>query len=186
VLRGLGDEHPSLFNGFPQHQAYYPPALDFVQLPAPETFKDAESYEATKAHELTHWTSHEGRCDRQLGKRFGDEAYAVEEIIVEIGVLMRSDWHHPRNPRRPSLLSEPLAEGSQSRQESDFHGRQPRPEGLRLPASPPKATLTRQWRHEPISEGSGARCSGPDRKPGGNHEHLHRSLRRPHSPLRPG
>jgi len=25
------------------------------------------------------------RCDRQLGKRFGDDAYAVEELIAELG-----------------------------------------------------------------------------------------------------
>jgi antirestriction protein ArdC len=48
-------------------------------------FRDAESYEATKAHELTHWTSHESRCDRQLGKRSGDGAYAAEKLIAEIG-----------------------------------------------------------------------------------------------------
>jgi antirestriction protein ArdC len=25
------------------------------------------------------------RCDRQLGKRFGDNAYAAEELIAELG-----------------------------------------------------------------------------------------------------
>ena len=36
-------------------------------------------------HELTHWTSREGRCNRQLGRRFGDEAYAMVELIAELG-----------------------------------------------------------------------------------------------------
>jgi antirestriction protein ArdC len=36
-------------------------------------------------HETTHWTSHVSRCDRQLGKRFGDAAYAMEELIAELG-----------------------------------------------------------------------------------------------------
>jgi len=31
-----------------------------------------------------HWTSHPSRCDRQLGKRFGDAAYAMEELIAEL------------------------------------------------------------------------------------------------------
>ena len=31
-------------------------------------------------HELTHYTSHESRCNRQLGKRFGDDACAMEEL----------------------------------------------------------------------------------------------------------
>ena len=32
-----------------------------------------------------HWTSAERRCHRQLGKRFGDQAYAIEEVVAELG-----------------------------------------------------------------------------------------------------
>ncbi len=67
------------------NKAYYSPASDVVQLPVPEAFENAESYAAIKAHELTHWTSHRTRLDRQLGKRFGDDAYAAEELIAEMG-----------------------------------------------------------------------------------------------------
>ncbi|CAB3802777.1 DNA primase TraC [Paraburkholderia ultramafica] len=67
------------------NRAYYAPALDVVQMPIPESFDTAESYAATKAHEFTHATSHQTRLDRQLGKRFGDEAYAAEELIAEMG-----------------------------------------------------------------------------------------------------
>jgi antirestriction protein ArdC len=28
------------------------------------------------------WTATAARCDRQLGKRFGDNAYAAEELIA--------------------------------------------------------------------------------------------------------
>jgi antirestriction protein ArdC len=42
-------------------------------------------YYSTLAHEQTHWTSKPSRCDRQLGKRFGDNAYAAEELIAEVG-----------------------------------------------------------------------------------------------------
>ena len=66
-------------------QAFYAPARDLVQMPPRESFKDAESYCATLAHELTHWTSHPDRLSRELGKRFGDRAYAAEELIAEMG-----------------------------------------------------------------------------------------------------
>jgi antirestriction protein ArdC len=57
-----------------------------IQLPQPEAFRDAESYTATKAHELTHWTKHETRLNRDFGrKQFGDEGYAREELVAELG-----------------------------------------------------------------------------------------------------
>jgi len=66
--------------------AYYAPGPDVIQLPWPETFRDPESYAATKAHELTHWTSHPQRLACDFGaKRFGDTGYAREELVAEIG-----------------------------------------------------------------------------------------------------
>ena len=35
--------------------------------------------------EHTHWTANAARCYRQLGKRFGDNAYAAEELVAELG-----------------------------------------------------------------------------------------------------
>ena len=67
------------------NQAFYASGPDLIQLPPPEAFNDAESYAATKAHELTHWTAHPTRLARVLGKRFGDNAYAAEELIAELG-----------------------------------------------------------------------------------------------------
>lgn len=67
------------------NQAFYAPGPDLIQLPPPKAFNDAESYAATKAHELTHWTAHPTRLARALGKRFGDDAYAAEELIAELG-----------------------------------------------------------------------------------------------------
>lgn len=67
------------------NRAYYAPSLDVVQLPPAEAFRDAESYAATKAHELIHWTGHKDRCAREFGKRFGDQAYAFEELVAELG-----------------------------------------------------------------------------------------------------
>ena len=45
-------------------KAYYAPGPDLIRMPEPEAFRDAESYAATKAHELTHWTSHASRLAR--------------------------------------------------------------------------------------------------------------------------
>ena len=67
-------------------RAYYSPGLDVIQLPDPEVFRDAESYAATKAHELAHWTSQTQRVGRDFGgKRFGDTGYAREELVAEVG-----------------------------------------------------------------------------------------------------
>jgi len=68
------------------NQAYYAPARDAIQLPPFEAFKDKESYYATALHELTHWTKHEKRLDRDFGRqKFGDAGYAREELVAELG-----------------------------------------------------------------------------------------------------
>jgi antirestriction protein ArdC len=67
-------------------RAYYAEGADFVQMPPFETFRDAESYAATLAHELTHWTKHDTRLARDFGRsRWGDEGYAREELVAELG-----------------------------------------------------------------------------------------------------
>jgi len=67
------------------NQAFYAPATDHIQMPAFEAFRDGVSYYSTLAHEHTHWTASAARCNRELGKRFGDNAYAAEELIAELG-----------------------------------------------------------------------------------------------------
>jgi antirestriction protein ArdC len=66
-------------------KAFYRPGSDEIQLPPQRAFPTAGGYYNVALHELTHWTSHESRCNRQLGKRFGDDAYASEELIAEMG-----------------------------------------------------------------------------------------------------
>lgn len=62
------------------NQAFYTMPDDRVQMPPFESFQDAESYYATLAHEVTHWTRHPKRLERDFGrKRWGDEGYAMEE-----------------------------------------------------------------------------------------------------------
>ncbi len=72
-------------------RAYYTPAQDFIGMPELNSFKDTATGTATEhmygtlLHELTHWTGHKSRCDRNFSKRFGTEAYAAEELVAELG-----------------------------------------------------------------------------------------------------
>jgi antirestriction protein ArdC len=67
-------------------RACYVPSTDNIHMPCIDFFRDAESYYATLAHETTHWTRHESRLNRDFGrKRFGDEGYAMEELVAELG-----------------------------------------------------------------------------------------------------
>lgn len=68
------------------NQAYYSSGTDLVQMPVFECFRSPEAYYATLAHELTHWTKHKSRLDREFGrKKWGDEGYAREELVAELG-----------------------------------------------------------------------------------------------------
>jgi antirestriction protein ArdC len=72
-------------------RAYYRPSTDHIQMPDEDAFcgtatmNRSEGYYATLVHELTHWSGAKHRLDREMGKRFGDRAYAAEELIAEIG-----------------------------------------------------------------------------------------------------
>jgi antirestriction protein ArdC len=67
-------------------RAYYAEGPDYVQMPPFETFEDAESHAATLAHELIHSTKHSKRLARDLGRvKWGDEGYAREELVAELG-----------------------------------------------------------------------------------------------------
>lgn len=65
--------------------AFYVPSRDEICLPARERFTSSENYYATALHELTHWTGQSDRNARTFGKRFGDDAYAFEELVAELG-----------------------------------------------------------------------------------------------------
>jgi antirestriction protein ArdC len=66
-------------------QAMYIPSLDVIGMPKFEDFKGADDFYNTLLHELTHWTSHKDRCERKLQGRFGDKAYAAEELVAQLG-----------------------------------------------------------------------------------------------------
>ena len=64
---------------------YRPDTPEAVYMPTFAQFSEPAQYYSVLAHETAHWTSHASRCNRDLGKRFGDSAYAVEELVAELG-----------------------------------------------------------------------------------------------------
>lgn len=67
-------------------EASYSVHMDRIEMPPFECFVDAQKYYATLAHEMTHWTRHSSRLNRDFGrKRWGDEGYAKEELCAELG-----------------------------------------------------------------------------------------------------
>ena len=58
---------------------------DYIQMPERQAFTDCDKYYSTLLHELTHWSGATRRLDRKKGDRFGDKAYAFEELIAELG-----------------------------------------------------------------------------------------------------
>ena len=65
--------------------AFYMPSTDSIKLPNKASFDSAAHYYATALHELTHWTGAKHRLDRDHSGRFGNPAYAFEELVAEIG-----------------------------------------------------------------------------------------------------
>ena len=66
-------------------KAYYHPPNDYIQMPPFEAFRDPLTFYSTLGHESIHWSGAASRLDRDLKGRFGDESYAAEELIAELG-----------------------------------------------------------------------------------------------------
>lgn len=76
------------------NRAFYMPSMDFVQMPKPEQFVDADSYYKTLFHELVHSTGHESRLSRKgvtSCDGFGSEVYSMEELVAESGSMVLSE-----------------------------------------------------------------------------------------------
>lgn len=87
------------------NSACYIPAADEVRLPNKRAFSSQYGYYSVALHECAHSTLSEKRLDRKeaLGKRWGDEAYGMEELRAELcsailaaetGVPMSQDADH--------------------------------------------------------------------------------------------
>lgn len=66
------------------NDAFYIPSADYVQVPPLAAFHDANDFYDTAFHELSHWTGHKTRLDREIGDRSGSPQYAREELTAEI------------------------------------------------------------------------------------------------------
>jgi antirestriction protein ArdC len=65
-------------------EACYRPSDDFISLPRFEAFSSAAHFYGVTFHELGHWTGHKSRLGRDLRSRFGERAYAAEELVAEL------------------------------------------------------------------------------------------------------
>lgn len=66
-------------------RACYIGSTDKIWLPKFDQFRDAMSYYSVLGHETVHWTGARHRLNRDLGGRFGTDAYAMEELVAELG-----------------------------------------------------------------------------------------------------
>ncbi len=70
-------------------RAYYRPSSDSISMPAMKSFCSERSYYSVLLHEMVHATGHQNRLNREgvtsKKSKFGNELYAFEELIAEIG-----------------------------------------------------------------------------------------------------
>jgi len=83
------------------NKAFYSPTGDFIQMPHFDAFVSAEAHATTLAHEAIHWTKAKARLDRDFGRKsWGDEGYAHEELVAELGsVFFAADLNLSIEPR---------------------------------------------------------------------------------------
>jgi len=81
--------------------AKYRPLVDRIQIPGIDQYRHAEDHYATLLHELVHWTGHQRRLARAFGERFGDDAYAAEELVAELGAAFATARLGITNNPRP-------------------------------------------------------------------------------------
>lgn len=86
--------------------ARYRHDLDCIELPERERFRGTdsssptESYYSVLLHELVHLSGAPHRLNRVFGKRFGDQAYAFEELVAELGSAFLCSKFEIRNEVR--------------------------------------------------------------------------------------
>lgn len=96
-------------------KACYIPSQDYITMPTKDSFINTqhstatENYYTTLLHELTHWTGHKDRCNRELSTRFGSTDYAFEELVAELGSCFMATHlnitSHPREDHAHYLNS---------------------------------------------------------------------------------
>jgi antirestriction protein ArdC len=87
--------------------ACYRRDFDVIYMPHPSWFMGSstrnptQAYYAVLLHELTHWTGAKQRLNREFGQRFGDKAYAFEELVAELGAAFMCAAFSIANEPRP-------------------------------------------------------------------------------------
>ena len=66
-------------------EAYYKPSAHRINMPSRTLFKDGEDFVRTMLHEMTHSTGHASMLNRKDFETWGDDAYAFEELVAELG-----------------------------------------------------------------------------------------------------
>ena len=67
-------------------RACYALVADRISMPPFAAFATADMFYSTVLHEMCHWTRHEKRLNRDCGRKtWGDEGYAMEELVAELG-----------------------------------------------------------------------------------------------------
>jgi antirestriction protein ArdC len=84
--------------------AFYDPTTDIIHLPSPGSFENAVGYYGTALHELSHWSGHSCRLNRESltsPARFGGADYAREELRAELAsVFLAAERGIPFNPQQ--------------------------------------------------------------------------------------
>lgn len=73
---------------FDGDNAFYHPALDYINMPNIHKFNTIEEYHGVLFHELIHSTGHPNRLNRKEINEpivFGSESYSIEELTAEMG-----------------------------------------------------------------------------------------------------
>lgn len=92
-------------------RAYYSPSKDHILIPPLSAFSSSEIFYSTLLHELSHWSGHPTRLNREEGMqgRFGSSAYAMEELVAELASAFLSIQlkvsHEPRKDHAQYLNS---------------------------------------------------------------------------------
>ncbi|WP_327754432.1 ArdC-like ssDNA-binding domain-containing protein (plasmid) [Sphingobium sp. SJ10-10] len=66
-------------------RAFYDRVADSITMPPVALFSTRAYFASTLAHEAGHWTGHPDRLNREFGRKFGDNAYAFEELCALSG-----------------------------------------------------------------------------------------------------
>ena len=78
---------------FDKNSAFYSPRLDYVNMPAKESFSSAEHFYSVLFHELSHSSGHSSRLDRKTlteNAGFASHNYSKEELVAEMSAAFLS------------------------------------------------------------------------------------------------